>query len=46
VPYITSIERRAIERGLAQGLHQGAVTEARLSLPDALEYRMGVVPSH
>jgi hypothetical protein len=44
MPYVTSIERRAIERGRAEGLQQGRLEDAREAVIDNLEARFKHVP--
>jgi hypothetical protein len=44
MPYVTSIERLGIRKGLEQGLEQGRLANARESVLDALEVRFGQVP--
>ncbi|HEY3282715.1 MAG TPA: hypothetical protein VGN26_10610 [Armatimonadota bacterium] len=44
VPYVTSFERVGYRRGRREGLEEGAVTNAREAVIDALEARFGAVP--
>jgi hypothetical protein len=44
MPYITSIERRGMERGIQQGVQLGALQMAREALLDILGARFGRVP--
>jgi hypothetical protein len=44
MPYITSIERRGMERGMQQGVQLGALQMAREALLDILGARFGRVP--
>jgi len=39
MPYITSVERRGIEKGLQQGLQRGEVTKAQDDIVRILEFR-------
>ena len=43
--YVTSIERRAIERGIEQGIGQGEVKATRSMVLTVLETRFGDVPT-
>jgi hypothetical protein len=42
--YITSVERVGMERGLAQGMQQGSLQEARIMLLETLSVRFDGVP--
>ncbi len=44
MPYVTSIERVGIRKGLEQGLEQGKLAMARESVLEALEVRFSEVP--
>ena len=45
MPYITNVERIATEKGLQQGLQQGALDEGRELIIEALAERFGNVPA-
>jgi hypothetical protein len=44
MPYLSGFERRAIVRGLEQGLEQGSLKASQKKLLTILEARFGVVP--
>ncbi|MCB1810662.1 MAG: hypothetical protein KDK04_02915 [Candidatus Competibacteraceae bacterium] len=44
-PYITSIERRSIEKGIEQGIARGLETHARVTLQRLLTQRFGTLPT-
>ncbi len=44
MPYVTSVERIGIEKGIQQGIRQGSLTEAREMVLQALKVRFGAVP--
>ena len=43
MPYVTSWERIAMEKGVEQGLQQGMLEDAREMVLEALEERFGVI---
>ena len=45
MPYITSVERIGIQKGLKQGLQQGALGESQQLIIETLDERFGAVPS-
>lgn len=45
MPYITSVERIGIQKGLKQGLQQGALGESQKLIIETLDERFGAVPS-
>jgi len=44
MPYVTSWERIAMEKGMKKGMEKGSLEEAREMVLEALEERFGVVP--
>jgi hypothetical protein len=45
MPYVTSVERIGIEKGLQQGLQQGSLQEGRQMVLEAVAVRFGAVPA-
>ncbi len=44
MPYVTSVERIAIEKGVQKGIRQGSLTQAREILIEALSACFGEAP--
>jgi len=44
VPYLSSIERIGLQKGLEQGRQEGSVEEGQVMVLEAVSIRFGVVP--